>query len=196
MRMSKVAKMVGISRRTIYNWIAHESLSHLFSQDAKREGERELNERDVFVINTIHHLRQHVTTDWDEVAQKIEDGYLVTDLSIGATDVDTGKTPIQQFTRTITIAQERDAALKQLEEAQIELKAMEESHEAEIERLRQEHREQLQEERDRGLERYESERERSDQRTDRLMREIAELKYEIGKLEERNAERKRSDDTD
>lgn len=164
MRMSKVAKLVGVDRRTIYNWITHESLSHLFSEEAKQEGDRDLSEKDIFVINTIHHLRKTLTNEWKEIAEKIESGYQVTELSVGASDVDTGKTPLQQFTRTLTIAQERDAALEQLESARQELKAMREHYEK----------------------RLEEERSRGETRAEKLLREIAELRYEIGKLEEKS----------
>lgn len=183
MKMSKVAKMIGVDRRTIYNWVTHESLEHLFSEGAKNEGDRELSEQDIFVINTINHLRQNITTDWDEIAERIEEGYQVTDLSIGAVDVDTGKTPLQQFTRTLAIAQERDAALKQLEEAQKELREIESRYETKLDELRDHYEAKLEEERKRGREDVIEERKQSREEMERLLREIAELRYEIGKLE-------------
>ena len=183
MKMSKVAKMIGVDRRTVYNWVTHESLTHLFSEGARNKGDRELNERDIFVVNTVNHLRQNVTTDWEEIAEKIEDGYQITDLSISATDVDTGKTPLQQFTRTLSIAQERDAALEQLEEARKELQTIETRYEEKIDRLRNQYEARLEEERKRGRDDVEQERKRSREEMERLLREIAELRYEIGKLE-------------
>lgn len=192
MKMSKVAKMIGVDRRTIYNWVTHESLSHLFSEGARNEGDRELDEQDIFVVNTINHLRQNVTTDWQEIAEKIEEGYQVTDLSIGATNVDTGKTPLQQFARTLAIAQERDAALKQLEEAQKELREIEDRYETKLDQLREQYEARLEEERKRAREDVEHERGRSREEMERLLREIAELRYEIGKLESSPGKPKKS----
>jgi DNA-binding ferritin-like protein len=194
MKMSKVAKMIGVDRRTIYNWVTHESLEHLFSEGAKNEGDRELSEQDIFVINTINYLRQNMTTDWDEIAERIEEGYQVTDLSIGAVDVDTGKTPLQQFTRTLAIAQERDAALKQLEEAQKELREIETRYETKLDELRDHYEAKLEEERKRGREDVIEERKQSREEMERLLREIAELRYEIGKLES-NSPRTKKDGT-
>jgi|GEM_PF-910145 len=194
MKMSKVAKMIGVDRRTIYNWVTHESLSHLFSESARNEGDRDLDEQDIFVVNTINHLRQHVTNDWEEIAEKIEDGYQITDLSIGATEVDTGKTPLQQFTRTLAIAQERDAALKQLEEAQKELREIEDRYENKLDQLREQYEARLEEERKRSREDAEHERKHSRDEMERLLREIAELRYEIGKLESTSSKPKKSDD--
>jgi len=196
MKMSKVAKMIGVDRRTIYNWVTHESLSHLFSESARNEGDRELDEQDIFVVNTINHLRQNVTTDWEEIAEKIEEGYQVTDLSIGATDVDTGKTPLQQFTRALAIAQERDAALKQLEEAQKELREIEDRYETKLDQLREQYEARLEEERKRAREDVEHERGRSREEMERLFREIAELRYEIGKLETSSDNPKKTDKDD
>lgn len=196
MKMSKVAKMIGVDRRTIYNWVTHESLEHLFSEGAKNEGDRELSEQDIFVINTINYLRQNMTTDWDEIAERIEEGYQVTDLSIGAVDVDTGKTPLQQFTRTLAIAQERDAALKQLEEAQKELREIESRYETKLDELRDHYEAKLEEERKRGREDVIEERKQSREEMERLLREIAELRYEIGKLESSSLRTKKDDTPD
>jgi DNA-binding transcriptional MerR regulator len=139
MKMSKVAKMVGVDRRTIYNWVTHKSLEKLFSKDARNSGKRYFNEEDIFIVNTIHHLRQNVTDNWEKIAEQIESGYIITDLSIGAVDVDTGKTPLQQFTRTLAIAQERDLAIQQLEEVQEKLEELAENHKAEIKAIESEH---------------------------------------------------------
>jgi DNA-binding transcriptional MerR regulator len=182
MKMSKVAKMVGVDRRTIYNWVTHKSLESLFSEGARNEGDRELNESDIFVVNTINYLRQNITTDWKEIAERIEDGYQVTELSIASMDVDTGKTPLQQFTRALSIAQERDSALKQLSEAQKELKEIDGRYETKLTELR-----------DRYEVKLDDERKRSRSEMERLLREIAELRYEIGKLESNSPQPKDKD---
>ena len=191
MKMSKVAKMIGVDRRTIYNWVTHESLSHLFSEGARNEGDRELDEQDIFVINTINHLRQNVTTDWEEIAEKIEEGYQVTDLSIGATDVDTGKTPLQQFTRALAIAQERDAALKQLEEVRRELSEIETRHEQKLDEVRQYYEEKLGEEQERRREEVERLMRVASEREGRLQRELGKLEAMLEMLQ-----RKESDEND
>ena len=79
---------------------------------------------------------------------------------------------MQQFTHSLTLAQERDAALKQLEEAHEELKEMEARYETRLAELRDQYESRLEDERQRGRGEME-----------RLFREIAELRYEIGKLE-------------
>ena len=172
MKMSKVAKLVGVDRRTIYNWVTNPTLTHLFSEEARSQGSRELDESDTIIANTINYLRQHMTTEWEEIADRIEEGFRITDLPLSATEVDTGQTPLHQFTRTITLTQERDAALKQLAEAQEALKQMEAHYEARLEQLRDQYETRLEDERQRGRGEME-----------RLLREIAELRYEIGKLE-------------
>ena len=89
--------------------------------------------------------------------------------------------PLQQFTRTLTIVQERDAALKRLAEVEEEMEQMREDHKRELEQERQASKKEL-----------EKEREKSEiakgQLMERLLREIAELRYEIGKLEEKSRE--------
>lgn len=183
MKMSKVAKMIGVDRRTIYNWVTHQSLEHLFSEAARNEWDRDLDENDIFVINTINHLRQNVTTDWEKIAEKIEEGYQYTDFSIGAVDVDTGKTPLQQFTRALAVAHERDVALRKLEEVQKQLQEIEARHEARVDHLREQYEAKVEEERRRAKEDVEGERKRSMQEMERLLREIADLRYQIGRLE-------------
>lgn len=176
MKMSKVAKMIGVDRRTIYNWVTHKSLEKFFSEDARNEGDRQLSEHDIFIANTINHLRRSITTDWNEIAEQLESGYIITDLSVGAAEVDTGKTPLQQFTRTLAIAQERDLAIKQLEVVQEKLQGIEELHKAEISEVRQQYEEKLNEEQQVRIKEIE-----------RLMREASEreskLSRELGKLE-------------
>ena len=183
MKMSKVAKMIGVDRRTIYNWVNHKALEHLFSEAARNEWDRDLDEHDIFVVNTINHLRQNVTTDWEKIAEKIEEGYQYTDFSIGAVDVDTGKTPLQQFTRALAIAHERDVALQKLEEVQKQLQEMEGRYEARLDHLREQYEAKVEEERRRAKEDVETERKRSMQEMERLLREIADLRYQIGRLE-------------
>ena len=211
MKMSKVAKMIGVDRRTIYNWVTNPSLSHLFSPGAQNEGDRDLNEEDIFVVNTINHLRQNITTNWDEIAQRMDEGYRVTDLSINATDVDTGKTPLQQFTRTLAIAQERDMALKQLDEVRQELDQMKTSYKAEIEDLRQQYEEKLNDEQQSRREEIErltretservdsvrdEERQRADKREQELTEQLIKLNRQIARLEVRIEIMQEGDDED
>jgi hypothetical protein len=190
MKLSKVAKMIGTDRRTVYNWILNPAIKRFFSDAALNEGDRELDERDIISVNTIAYLRKNVTTDWDEIAQKLEDGYTYSDLSIASVEVDTGKTPLQQFTRSLAIAQERDEALKQLEEAQKELAKIEELHGKEIHQLKSGYEQQLKDERERSKEDLQAQQQKYESKTEALLREIAELKFELGRLQPREANNK------
>jgi len=139
MKMSKVAKMIGLDRRTIWNWVEHEKLKHLFSEEAKNQGRRELNERDIFVINTIAHLRERGTFDWDEIARQINGGYVVTGLALGALEVDTGRTPIQQFTYAAEAKFQLEAANNQLMLLRDEMLELKLEHRNELETQRRDH---------------------------------------------------------
>ena len=88
-------------------------------------------------------------------------------------------------TRSLAVAQERDAALKQLADAQKELEEIEGRHEAKLDELRDYYETKL-----------DDERQRSREELERLLREIAELRYEIGKLESDKTLRKRNDHQD
>ena len=146
MKISKVAKMIGVDRGTILNWIGHEYFQKFFSEDSRAKGNRVLSEQDLLILNTINHLRKSETKDWDEIAERLDGGYVVTDLSIGAADVDTGKTPLAQFAKTMEISQERDLAMKQLAEVQQRILLIEDLHREELDKVRQEHRAELKEE--------------------------------------------------
>jgi len=172
MKMSKVAKMVGVDRRTIYNWVQHPSLHHLFSKAAINEGDRELDERDIFVINTIAYLREHKVTEWGEIAKRIEDGYVVTGLPVSAAEVDTGRTPLQQYTYSAETKMQLDAANKriiQLEDMILELKV--------------EHRDELEAERQERSEEKEKLLREMGEREGKLLREIGQLEMKIQMLQ-------------
>jgi hypothetical protein len=183
MKMSKVAKMVGVNRRTILNWVTHKSLVAFFSAEARNEGDRELDEKDIFIINTIKDLRDNTTRDWEKIAQKIHDGYLVTDLSISAVEVDTGKTPLQQFTRTLAIAQERDLVVKQLEDVQGKLEVIEEIHKKEIRDLTTAHKAELKEEQQSKIDLMQASSERLHEATKESSERENQLHNKIGQLE-------------
>jgi hypothetical protein len=185
MKLAKVAKMIDADRRTVYNWVTDPMLKRFFSDSSQDEGDRELDEQDVIVANTIRFLRKDRTTTFEEIAKKLESGYRNTDLALGAVTVDTGKTPLQQFTRTLTVVQERDEAQKQLAEAERELVEAEARHGRELKELKENYEQRLDDERQQNRLTLEAERERYNNKTESLLREIAELKYEIGKLEPR-----------
>ena len=173
--LSIVGKMVGVSRKTVFNWIEHESLKHLFSEEAKDDGNRLLNENDLFIINTINFLRENGTREWDEIAEKIETGYRITDLSIAASEVDTGLTPAELFAKTLAITQERDLVMQQRDQA---LAKMEELHDL--------YKEELKEQRARIEERF-------DDIIERQQEQIAKLNREIGRLEGKLMEQSNDD---
>jgi hypothetical protein len=201
MKMSKVAKMIGVDRSTIDNWIKRKDLEKFFSDNARNKGSRDLIEQDIFVANTINHLRKTFSSEWGEIAEELERGYLVTDLSIGAAEVDTGTTPVQQFTRSLAIAQERDLAIKQTAELQERFEAIEGVHKREVSDLRKEYEDKLDEKEQQYKGRIdekeqlhkdelkdirkEYEKKLDEKEKNRIdeIREASELKYKIGQLE-------------
>jgi transposase len=207
MKMSKVAKMIGVDRRTIYNWVANESLKKFFSEGARNEGAREMNEQDIFVVNTINHLKKTFSSDWSDIAEQLESGYLTADLSVSAADVDTGKTPMQLFTRALELSKAHDLAVGQLAEVQNKLLHIETVHKEEIDKARQEYEDKLNEERqgyeeklNKKEQRYEEKLGKEQQLRIKEIHEASqregELRYKLGKLEAMLEMLKNQDDSE
>jgi len=188
MKMSKVAKMIGVDRRTIWNWVEHEKLKHLFSEEAKNQGKRELDERDIFVINTIAHLRERGTFDWDEIARQLDGGFLVTGLSIAALDVDTGRTPIQQFTYAAEAKFQLEAANNQLMLLRDEMLELKLEHRSELETERREHAHELEVERHNHAEEKEKLLREMGEKVSQLMRQIGRLEGQVEDLKTKQDE--------
>jgi DNA-binding transcriptional MerR regulator len=180
MKSGELAAALGITPDTVKNWAKHPALEKFFSEGAKGEDgsfQRTFNESDVLVIATIHHLRTSGTTEWDEIAQHIEDGVRYQEFPQNAIAADPRTIPIQQAEQSAKAAAtlaERDAALRRVNELELHIVSLETQHRDEIERLRAESKE----ESDKIRREYED-------RVDKLHQEVRQLLREIGRLEGR-----------
>jgi len=166
MRTGEIAAIMGVSHVTIRAWIDHESLNRFFSASARGvDGmtQRSYTDADVLVLNTVRHLRAgSPTATWEEIAAYLDTGQRENEFPLTAASVGADKRtiPLQQAEQSAKAAAtlaERDAALSRV--AQLE---------GEVTRLQ-------------SLLRDEQNAHR--ETLERLMREIAELRYKIGALE-------------
>lgn len=153
--------MMGLNPKTITNWTDQEDLAVFFSDDARRNDEsssqREYDEEDIFVINTIRAQKTRQNT-WKDVAKILATGHRETELPITAT-LTRSISPADQVAAMMMIKAERDTALAQLQDASFE-----------IDRLRKEVREQ---------------REEAGKEIIELNRQIARLELKLELLEEK-----------
>lgn len=126
MKTGEAAKILGVDRTTIINWIEHRGLEHFFSNSAAgRDGgtQRTLTESDLVVLNTIRALRS-VNSDWREIARLLESGQRETEVPQNAASTDTRTVPVQQAeqsARAMATLAERDAALAQVNDLRAEV---------------------------------------------------------------------------
>lgn len=116
MKPARVAKMLGIDQKTVTNWTDHPTLRRFFSLDAVSENkprQREYNESDVLVLNTVRNERNR-NTPWEEIATILANGYLDRNLPASSLLVDAA-VPVVQYERFLALTNERDAALKEVE---------------------------------------------------------------------------------
>jgi len=122
MKAAKAALALGVNERTLNLWIAHPALSPFFSEAARLEGsQRELNDDDLIVANTIRAMRAGVpnnAANWEGIAEALASGRRHRNLPPEAAMVDAGLTVMAQRERMITVLSERDAALARVEELQ------------------------------------------------------------------------------
>lgn len=163
MKTGEIAKIIGVDRKTIRNWIDDYGLQDFFSPSARGEDgqvQRTLTEADVLVLNTIRSLKANGIHNWNAIRTHLEAGHRETEFPLNAIAVDTRTITVeqaQQSARALATMAERDAALKRVSEL-----------EAEIEELRA------------ANAALENEK---DDIKEKLMREIMDLHRAIGKLE-------------
>lgn len=164
MRIGELASSLGISKDAVQAWVHHPELEHFFSDGAKLgagASQRVFNENDVLILNTVRHMRNtEKVKDWSLIAQRIEKKDYEQDFPQNAIATDTRVIPIQQAEQSAkamhTLA-ERDAAIAQVNELHSRIAALEKQ--------------------------LETERTQHKQDLERLLREIAALNREIGRLE-------------
>lgn len=164
MRFGELTSTLGVGRDAIQAWMAHPELNRFFSEGALLKAgapQRIFDESDVLVLNTIRWLRyEDNVTDWQAIAAYLDSGQRHQEFPQNAVAKDTRTIPIpqaEQSARAAATLAERDAALAKVREL-----------ESEIERLRGE---------------LDKQRERSDNKIEALLREIAELRYQMGRME-------------
>lgn len=165
MKSGEIASALGVTPDTIKNWAKHPTLEQFFSAGAKGEDgnfQRTFTEADVLVLSTIHYLRTNGTSDWEQIARRLEGGERHQEFPQNAIAADPRTVPIQQAeqsARAMATLAERDAAMQRVREL-----------ETEVDRLRAE--------RETDRSRYEAE-------AGKLHDQIARLNREIGRLEGR-----------
>ncbi len=151
MKTGEAAKILGVDRTTIINWIEQRGLSKYFSPSANGEhgsAHRLLTEGDLLVLNTIRRLRAN-NLEWDEIANELETGNREREFPQNAISGDPRTIPVQQAevsARAMATVAERDAALARMREmaAEIEdLRVVVERLQKEKETQREEHYKQI-----------------------------------------------------
>mgnify|MGYP001042078472 CR=1 FL=1 len=125
MRTGKVAQMLGVTDRTIKNWLAVPEFAPFFSAGALQvdSAHRELNQDDLYVLNTIRVMRSGAPkkdANWEGIAQALAEGRRERQLPPIAAAIDPGMALVGQVERVVTIGAERDAALARVAELEQE----------------------------------------------------------------------------
>ena len=139
MKTGKVAKSFGVDPKTVLNWTDNPIYRKFFSEDALGESgqsQRDFNENDVLVLNTIRAERAR-NTDWQEIVTMLEAGYRTEEFPPTMLLVESAA-PIAQYGRVIALVAERDAALKEVERLNVVIKEQKIEKDEVIERLQQE----------------------------------------------------------
>lgn len=165
MKTGELSKILSVDRDTLVNWIKNPILSRFFSMGARGEhgsAHRIFDDADVLVLNTIRALRTSGTTDWIDLARYLDSGQREQEFPKNAISLDPRTIPLQQAeqsAKAMATLAERDAAFKRVNELELRI------HDLETKVV------QVEKERDEVKE--------------RLLREIAELNRQIGRLEGR-----------
>lgn len=168
LKAGELAVALGVARDTLYTWMKRPEIIKYFSPGAMGEGgsaHRIFNENDVVVFTTITHLRYvESVTDWAAIAAFLDTGQRYTEFPQNAISADPRTVSVQQAevsAKAMATLAERDAALERVKELEAQLEKVQEQHRLEVERLQAKNVSDI----------------------ERLLREMAELRYQIGKLE-------------
>lgn len=184
MKTGEAAKIMGIDRSTLLDWINIRGLDRFFSAGALgKDGamHRILNDSDLLVLNTIRACRSD-NQSWDEIEAHLETGEREQSFPQNAISVDPRTIPLPQAeasAKAMATMRERDAALERVEELTNENAQLR----ATIDRLMQEREtllQRMQQEKEAVVQKMQGEKEAAQQS---LYREIAELNKQIGRLE-------------
>ena len=126
MKTGEVAKMLGVSPKTITNWTDEEAFAQFFSDEAKGNvdsgTQRDFSTDDILVLNTIRVHKSRRNT-WSDVAELMQTGHRETELPASAALTQT-VSAVDQLSQLMSIKSERDTALAQLEDAMFEIERL------------------------------------------------------------------------
>lgn len=189
MKTGEAAKILGVDRTTIINWIENRGLEQFFSDQANgRDGgtQRTLTESDLLVLNTIR-ARRAENLDWPHIARFLETGQRENEVPQNAASTDKRTVPVQQAemsARALATVAERDQALQRVDELTEQVTALmtqlKDAHEQELKLMREIadlHREAG------GRELLEQEISKRDSQIEAQNRKLEDLSRQIGKLE-------------
>lgn len=127
MKTGKVAQLLGgLDPQTVNNWVSRPEFEAYFSPTARKIGvaQRDFDERDRVILNTIRELRQadsHIS--WEEIEARLASGYRCRQWPTSAAVVD-GAAPLEMMTTSALAIAERDRALAQLQSLNEEIEAL------------------------------------------------------------------------
>ncbi len=122
MRSGELAKLLGVADQTLLNWMKQPEVIHYFSREALGSAgsvQRTYNEEDAIILNSIRELRSNGTSDWQEIAKLLADGFRNLEFPKNALITDTRVIPVpmaEQATQLAQVLQERDSALERASE--------------------------------------------------------------------------------
>ncbi len=158
MRIGKACKALGgIDNDTIKNWIERPELAKFFSSTAHGDGrtQREISESDLIILNTVRSLRVTGTSDWVEIAARLDGGYRDAELPMEAAFVE-GTASVQVYNNSLALAKELNETRDLVTALRSEVKRLNDERVADLKEMYREQREELkreqqehQEERDR-----------------------------------------------
>jgi len=184
MKTGEAAKIMGVDRSTLLDWINIRGLDRFFSTGARgTDGSmhRILNDADLLVLNTIRGCRSQ-NMDWEEIEAHLETGEREQSFPQNAISVDPRTIPLPQAeasARALATMRERDAALARVDELSGEIEELRST----VERMQQEKEallQRTQQEKEAAVQKLQSEK---DAVRKTLFREMADLYKQIGRLE-------------
>lgn len=127
MRSGELAKLLGVSDQTLLNWMKEPGVhKHLSPEALGKAGnvQRIFLESDVLVMNTIRTLRANGTSSWDEIGRILDTDHREREFPQNAMATDMRTIPVPQAKQAAEYAvliQERDLALRRIDELNAEL---------------------------------------------------------------------------
>lgn len=110
-----MADIFGVSRETIRNWVNNEHLSKFFSEDARAEKrtQADFSENDMYVLNSIHSMVTEGNRDWRAIAENLASGWRETSLPERAASVTALHAPAMQLAARAFAAETRAVDAKE-----------------------------------------------------------------------------------